>query len=340
MKRSHVWLAIGLMQTLVACGSAADSAPTAMPTTAQSGRALAGSLPPFTACDSLKTQIPAPTTDRKPHHGVQDVLAIPGTPANMHAWFDYNLPVEPLSDGTVGVQMDMCNAWQDMGPITTNEAGYVDIVIPPANVLLGSHRMVQTVQEDNTTAESFVYGLPAGTHMVVFDIDGTLTINNAQFEDEYALEMFEAGYTPKAFAGAAALTREWASKGYVTVYLTGRPHSTMDITRSWLDQENFAAGPVHVTETLEEALPFNEGVGDYKTAFLQSLVALGYTVDYAYGNEPTDVYAYENIGMPLNHVFTIGSKAGTDGSTAIHTNYLAHLLYVATQPNASQPFSN
>lgn len=336
MKRAQVWLlGIGMMQYLTACGAAGPEGATAA---SASARNLAV-LPQFTVCDTLKAQTPSPTTERKPHHGVQDVLALPETVADIHAWFGYDIPVEPLADGNVHVQMDTCSNWTDLNTWQTNDAGFVDITVGAPEVLLGHHQLLHTVVADNTTAVSSVWGLPEGTHLVVFDIDGTLTINNAQFEDQYALEFFAAGYTPKAFAGAATMTQAWASKGYVPVYLTGRPHTTADITRAWLDEKSFAPGPVHLTENLVEALPTNDGVGAYKTAFLQMLVGQGYIVDYAYGNEPTDVFAYEQIGMPLNHVFTIGQKAGVDGSTALHGNYITHLAYVAAQPSAAQPFA-
>lgn len=344
-------LSIGLvlgMQGLAACGDGGSAA--AVAGTEVTGRELLESATTFQTCGGLTAPAVKPkgfsfflnnfSVGLKPHHGAQDAIGNPGAPVSIHAWYGYGIPEAALMNERVSVQMDACQGWENLTTLRTNDGGFINIPVSGDRVGLGAFDVLHTVLADGTTMRSSVWGLPAGTHLVVFDIDGTLTTDNGQFIDEYAAEIFDAGYTPKAFAGAAELTKTWVAKGYVPVFLTGRPHNTADITRAWLSGEGFAAGPLHVTETAAQVASTNAGVGTYKAQFLADLLARGYSVDYAYGNEPTDVYAYKQIGVEPAHMFTIGSKAGVDGSTAIQGDYTAHVkTFVAAQPDAEQPFS-
>lgn len=306
-------------------------------------------MPVFQSCSDLSFAPVAPTgfqhfrnamlAREVSHHSAQDVIGVPGDPLNIKAWFSYGLTRQEMRDEAVNVSMDDCSNWSGLKTWTTNDLGSIDVTVQPSTVSLGNYEVMHEVLGDGTSTTSRVWGLPAGTHFVVFDIDGTLTKDNGQFFEQLAAEAFDRGYTPEAFLGAQDLTKAWLAKRYIPLFLTGRPHGVSDITRAWLQEQGFAMGPLRLTETNADVEPSDRGVGEFKTRFLSGLQAMGYQLDYAYGNEPTDVYAYKKVGIPMEHVFTIGSKAGVGGSQPLFGQYVTHMSYVDAQPDATQPFS-
>lgn len=339
-----------VVQVIAACG--ADVSPMnveAENTTRSALKQLDTTIPVFKSCNDLTFAPTAPTgfqhfrnqvlAQHMPHHSAQDVIGLPGDPLHIKAWFAYGLARQEMQDEAVNVTLDDCTRWSGLKTWTTSDVGTIDVPLEPSTVSLGNYDVVHEVMGDGTSATSHVWGLPAGTHFVVFDIDGTLTTDNGQFFDELAAQAFDGGYTPHAFLGAQDLTKLWLAKGYIPLFLTGRPHGVSDITRAWLKDLDFAMGPLRLTDTSTELAPNDASVGEFKAQFLASLQAKGYSIDYAYGNEPTDVYAYKKAGINMAHVFTIGSKAGVGGSQPLFGQYVTHLPYVQAQPNAVQPFS-
>ena len=79
-------------------------------------------------------------------------------------------------------------------------------------------------------------------------------------------------------------------------------------------------------------------MGDYKKAWLQGLLADGYVLDFAYGNAPTDIYAYLGAPLPASRVWIIGDNAGQMGTNPVTGSWEAHTATVSTLPPAEQPF--
>lgn len=232
--------------------------------------------------------------------------------------FSTPLPGEHVSlwfyDGTT---------WQTIGRATTDEDGFYDIaptLQPPEDATVYS-----VLEADTSCAEHHALFLPPGSKVIVSDIDGTLTLSDA----ELLMQVPDNSYVPKQMGSGAALTQAWAAKHYPVIYLTARVHPLRNETRGWLRDLEFAEGPVITTDGIDSA-------DIYKTAWMNRMIQdFGWDVVAVYGNADTDITAYENAGIPKNLTFIVGDLAGARGTTAIpNLDFSDHIsTFVAAQPD-------
>lgn len=278
----------------------------------------------------------------EPTHSVQDVIVPPGTDLTLHGHFAYSFLGLHIAGEKVEVFLNDCAGWRGVGQLTTDGAGTGTVQLSAATLHPGQFAIAEQVLGDASVAASTVHILPVGTHFVVFDVDGTLTAGDGELWRDLKSELYgrlgRKEYVPAARAAAAAVTRAWAAKGYMILYLTGRPWELRKLTMTWLESQGFAPGALHVTERRDELLPTVAGVGAYKAKYLRSLTGLGYALDYAYGNAPTDAYAYHDAGIAPAHSFFLGSEIDTEASQLLGDDYVAHLPTLDAMPNAAQPF--
>ncbi|MFC1705738.1 HAD family acid phosphatase [Planctomycetota bacterium] len=279
-----------------------------------------------------------------PQHSAQDVILPPGTQAQLPGKFAYGLVSKDLEDEDVRVYLYDCQAWRLVNQVTTNNDGRTTAPLDPASLGLGLgvYDLRQAVLGDASVTPSQLRIFPAATKLVVFDIDGTLTTSDTELlhdaVNDFFRPLFNRSFVPQAYDAAVDLTNAYAAKGYVLIYLTGRPYWLTRITREWLRDLGFAPGGLHVADSNSQVLPSKSSVGDYKKDYLNHLQSLGYEIVYAYGNATTDIYAYREAGIPLVQTFTIGSHAGEGGTNPIHGGYRTHLATVMALPPANQPF--
>ena len=164
---------------------------------------------------------------------------------------------------------------------------------------------------------------------VAVDIDGTLTLSN----NEFLSQLQDETYTPLMRPDANTLLQHYADKGYKMAYVTGRgtgqelPDGTRArrATQEWLDLHNFPTGPLY----LHDGPPASaEQAVDYKSGALEELQAKMYRFEHAYGDTPSDIEAFINVGIPNDEIYMIGRPAGalkvqeiTDEDA--YTNHLA-----------------
>jgi phosphatidate phosphatase PAH1 len=192
-----------------------------------------------------------------------------------------------------------------------------------------------TVLGDGTTVSSWLWLLPAGTHVVVTDIDGTLTTSDTQLFQQ----LLDKNHVPEAYPGARDLTQAHAELGWIVVYLTGRPDFLTQVTRDWLRDLDFAPGPVHLARRAGDVLPTTSGVGAYKQRYLEELAGHGAVVDFAYGNATTDIDAYLGFGLAPADVWIIGPHAGERATNAIRDDWQPRIDEVDALPPVDQPFA-
>lgn len=176
------------------------------------------------------------------------------------------------------------------------------------------------------------FNLPAGYQVVVTDIDGTITAS----DDELLTQISDASYDPEEKPGSAPLMQTWASKGYLAVYLTARPHIFRSETRSWLDEHEYPVGPL-ITAT---DLVSGDAARAYKRAWLERIEKdFAWEIVAAYGNAISDIDAYEDAGLPKEITFIVGENAGASGTVGIDgDDFSAHVAdFVEPQPDADQP---
>jgi hypothetical protein len=267
------------------------------------------------------------------NHSAQDVIAAPGAATTLPGKFTYGVVSKDLEDENVRVVLDDCAGWRDLGVALTSSDGRI-AVSAPAALGPGVYEVRFQVLGDASTTTSYLWLLPSGTHVVVSDIDGTLTESDSQL----FMQILDGSHVPVAYPGAVDLTAGHAATRAIVVYLTGRPYWLTQRTRDWLRDLGFTAGPLHVTDSNEEAVPAESGVGVFKRAWLQDLKAKGYLIDFAYGNATTDIFAYLGAGIPAGQVWIIGDHAGEMGTHAVTGAWTARVAEVQALPAVTQPF--
>lgn len=294
------------------------------------GRAF--SPAPHDRFEHLSSRLVAALGD--PIHSSEDVVALPGAHPTLTAKFAYGgLASKDLEHEWVWVFLDLCDGWHYVGYAQTDDDGKIAFTIP-TDLPAGAYGVRVEVVGDGTSVESAVWMLPRGTHLAVFDVDGTLTTDDGELFEELL-----TGATPEAYGGAVDLTWAELSRKEIVLYLTGRPYYLADKTRGWLHDLGFAPGIAHFAPSNGDALPTDGGVGDYKRAFLNSLHSAGAILDVAYGNATTDVYAYGGAGLAPSRQWIIGPNGGLGGTHAVSGSWSATVDAVNQEPPVTQPFA-
>jgi phosphatidate phosphatase PAH1 len=281
-------------------------------------------------------------TTGDPWHSAQDIIAATDGEAVLAGKFTYGELSKDLEGERIEVWIDDCaGGYRKLGVRTTNTDGRMALTLDPAALPApGEYGVYFRVMGDNTAARATLRVYPPGTQLIVFDIDATLTTSDTALVGQIVAEIL-AGLVlpPEARTGAVDITALRRDQhGYELVFLTGRPYLLDGITREWLADLGFSGGTVHVTDEVGTAWPSDSHVGDYKAAFLQDVLDKGFTFHAAYGNATTDIYAYEQAGIPKERTYILGSHGGESGTVALGEDYLAHIEAVLDEPPAEQPF--
>jgi hypothetical protein len=292
------------------------------------------------------------TSQGPANHRAQDVVVASGAPQRLVGKFAYGPFDKDLDDEDVElfIQRDPpCGVWTSLGKQATSEGqhgttwgiaddgGRIFFEIPAAEALpVGRYPLRMLVLGDHSQAKLSLTVVAPGTRAVVFDIDGTLTTDDFELITQVFDQLAKGSYKPKAYPAGTQVARTWHDKGYLLVYLTGRPDWLRRITLPWLQDQNAPPGPLHLTDTNGQALPTANGVGTYKTAYLNELKQQGVTLHAAYGNATTDIQAYLAAGVPKERVFIIGKHGGEQGTVALN-DYPSHLPTAQAAPTPPTP---
>ena len=176
----------------------------------------------------------------------------------------------------------------------------------------------------NVSAIFFCYMWDVESKIVVFDIDGTLTISDVR---GYIETVYLQIYT-YVHEGAAELMRllEEAT-GVHFLYLTSRPLMHRDETRKFIDEctQNgftFPRGPL-ITNTrflgtvIYEEM-FSKHISKFKAKSLLTVCSIFNTAGrkysrspffFGFGNKDTDARAYQAAGVPSNKIFVLSKQS-------------------------------
>ncbi|HEY1557222.1 MAG TPA: hypothetical protein VGF94_20440 [Kofleriaceae bacterium] len=215
--------------------------------------------------------------------------------------------------------------WQMLARDQTDDNGAYDFASTGFTAPTGQP-VYAMLEADATCAPHYDFLMPPGSQFIVVDIDGTLTTS----DEEIITQVGDGSYVPMMMTAANTMAQAWAAKGYPIVYLTAREHVFDSETRVWLDMFQFPLGPIitsNGTTTAADA---------YKTIWLDRMVNdFGWVPFAAYGNASTDITAYANVSIPLDHTFIIGPEGGMGGTTAIaNDDYTQHIAtFIAAQPD-------
>lgn len=307
---------VSLSLVLSACGPAED------------GADVESSAAPLVVCDSRGFTPPPKTGFRhfgsrliaslgSPGHSAQDLLAGPSSSAQLEGKFAYGAVSKDLEDEQIEAYLDDCSSWQRVGSALTNSDGRARLSLR-APLAPGVYGLRLVVRGDASTTAARLFVAATTTPLVVFDIDGTLTTDDEELFKDLLADLFSpilrGDYVPKAYPYSKELVDERSRLGALPVFLTGRPYVLTQRSRDWLAALGFQRGVLHTTDSNSEILPTNSSVGSYKLAYLRRLQGQGYSLQAAYGNATTDIYAYANAGVAPSRTWIIGKHAGEGGT--------------------------
>lgn len=277
-----------------------------------------------------------------PWHSAQDIIAATGAGAALAGKFSYGDISKDLEGERVEVWIDDCaGGYRMLGERTTDSDGRVSLALGAGEVPgAGEYGVKFRVMGDDSLASAVLRVYPPGTQLIVFDIDATLTTSDTELVGQVVSEILSGDVAvPEARVGAREIVElRKGQHGYEVVFLTGRPYLLDALTRTWLDDLNIPGGTVHLTDDVADSWPSDGAVGDYKAAFLQEIIAKGFTFYAAYGNATSDIHAYEVAGIPKERTFILGSHGGESDTIDLGEGYTAHIEEIRNEAPAEQPF--
>lgn len=255
----------------------------------------------------------------KPYHMAHDQIVLEGQTATVVGKFDYDLALHKDLEGEYvhtylyGTGM---SSWQYLGRYKTDTDG--KIFVPVSGKPEGDYVVRMVVEGDLSSTTGYVTVASAGRETVLFDIDGTLTLNDFEAVGEYL-----GVDTASNYPYAAEMVQTYVDKGYQVVFLSARPYWVGKSTRKWFD--NYDIVPWHTRLNPNSDNLLNLQTEKYKTDYIRYLKnTLGLNIVRAYGNATTDISAYNAAGIPKSDTYIIGKYAGRDGTQAITGSYESH----------------
>lgn len=304
--------------------------------------AAAGQCPDYGVIDSVPT---APNPEQSsfrnwnngvlsswytPYHMVHDQIVTTGSSATVVGKFDYDLLLhKDLEDEHVHAYLfgTGMSEWEYLGRYTTDSDGKVFVSVPARAE--GDYIVRMVVEGDLSSATGYLTVASPGRETILFDIDGTLTLDDFEAVGDY-LGTDRAKNHP--FANEVVNT--YVAKGYQIIYLTGRPCWEAKTTRAWFDYSGLKPWHLHTNPNSDNLLDMQ--TQQYKTDYLKYLKdSVGLNILRAYGNAQTDINAYADAGIDVSETYIIGDNAGNNGTQALADGYEDHYYeLVRNQPSA------
>lgn len=253
----------------------------------------------------------------------------------------------PIAVTGITIELWICvdNEWKAFGKAKTNKKGVVRFEVTFYDIFMGKSRLHpdklpmkmarcqngvcqlgvanglsasdRSISEQERlmcndvqyVAEGFLWVLHKGTHIVVYDLDGTLTTGNRGIIMQIALGLVGISAEPQQIYGSSALCNYWVGKGCLPVYASGRSGIYCNITRQWLRRRGFPPGLLFLTDSVLPAMPFHaspiglQSAESFKYRSLLNLVVTGdVKVVGGYGDIESDRAVYSNLGVPRIYI--------------------------------------
>ena len=236
-----------------------------------------------------------------PRHRGLDLVATPDVQRQvLTGTIGYGKIHKNLDDEDVELFACERGGWIRIGTARTDDEGEFTLALEgSARLGVGMRDLYVSVVGDRTGARFLGYVAPAGTRMIVSDIDGTLTSSERAY-----VKTVVAGVMAKAQPGAPAAFGVLAERGYQPVYVSARGEQFTEATRAFLDAHGFPRGPILLARAAA-TIPGPDTVV-FKTRAMETLTRAGLVVAGGVGNRATDIAAYQAIGLAANRIF-IGS---------------------------------
>jgi hypothetical protein len=231
------------------------------------------------------------------HRGFDLVTSASNATQTLEGWISYTVFDKALEDEDVDVFACRAGQWRPVGTARTDDEGHFTLGLSGADRLpIGMRDLFVSVKGDRTGVGFLGYVAPAGSRLIVSDVDGTLTSSENAF-----LETITLGIEPGQRAGAPQAYDAATTKGYQLVYVTARGNQYTTATRDWLDHKGFPRGPVRLSPSFL-TLPGGDTI-DYKTSTFAALSGAGLAIAAGVGNRASDVTAYANGHLAADRIF-------------------------------------
>ena len=253
-----------------------------------------------------------------PYHVIHDQIVLADETVNIVGKFDYSrlfhkdLEDEKVHAYIIGTGMSQ---WLYLGAYTTDTDGKVFV---PVSKSEGEYQIRMVVEGDLTSVNGYLSVVNKERKAVLFDIDGTLTLNDFESVGDYlGVDKAEPHYYAKETVQA------YKDKGYQIIYLTGRPYWVAKDSREWFDYMGMPQGQLHTNPYGDGPIPSDTQA--YKTDYLNTLIEdKSVQIVRAYGNASTDIAAYADAGIEVGETYIIGENAGMSGTQPIYGDYTYH----------------
>jgi phosphatidate phosphatase PAH1 len=266
----------------------------------------------------------------QPWHMVHDEVVKTGSAATMVGKFDYDAVLHKDLEGEyvhVYITGTGMSSWQYVGRYTTDSDGkiYANLGTRPA----GEYQVRMVVEGDLSTVSGYLSVVEPGRKAVLFDIDGTLTINDFEAYADYV-----GVKTAQAYGYAPQTVNAYKAKGYQIIYLTARPYWVAKDARAWFAYQGIPNW--HYRSNPYGDGPIPPDTQAHKTNYVKYLRnTVGLDIIRTYGNATTDIAAYADGGIPKAETWIIGEHAGKDGTQPIYGDYTYHYsTVVAATPQS------
>ncbi|MGL6160267.1 lipin/Ned1/Smp2 family protein [Microbulbifer sp.] len=260
----------------------------------------------------------------RPFHMVHDQIVKAGTPATFTGKFDYSsifhkdLEFEDVHVYLYGTGME---DWEYLGEYRTDSDGKIHLEIAKPE---GDYEVRMVVEGDHSTASGYLTVVQPNRKAVLFDIDGTLTLNDFEAIGDYL-----GTDTAEMHGYAAEVVWDYIEKGYQIIYLTGRQYWMASTTRNWFNSKGLFDWHLRTDSNAEN--PAAPQTQEYKTAYIRYLLEdVELDIVRAYGNADTDIAAYADAGLPRAETYIIGPEAGREDTQPIDGDYAYHYATVVT----------
>lgn len=229
-----------------------------------------------------------------PHHRGYDLIASSTDEQVLRGKLAYGVIDKSLDREDVELYACIAGNWQLAGTTRTDENGRFELTLGSASRLpVGLRDLYASVVADRSGMHFLAYVAPAGSRVIVSDVDGTLTASESSFVKAVLL-----GKSVAPQRDSAAALRLAVASGYQVVYITARGDRFTDATRAWLAANGFPRGPMRLAPSFI-VKPGAPTVA-YKRHALQDLASFDVR---ALGNRRSDVAAYAESGIRPEHIF-------------------------------------
>jgi hypothetical protein len=231
------------------------------------------------------------------HRGLDLIASADSAVQQLEGWASYAAIDKALEDEDVEAFACRGGKWFKIGTARTDDEGHFTLALTGAGRQpIGMRDLFLSIAGDRTGARFLGYVAPAGSQLVVSDVDGTLTSSENAF-----LETILLGLEPDARAGAATAFGAATAAGRQLIYVTARGNQYTQATRDWLAHRGFPRGPLRLSPSFI-TLPGGDTV-EFKTSAIAAVQAAGFSVFAGVGNRASDITAYIETGVTPDRIF-------------------------------------